>query len=361
MIVDKWKIELEKHLPNVKTYLANVLKETAEIKIDSVVSADKQDLVKSLDKNDVFIITRDEVHHSSIILILDNAWLGLLSSIMMGVEEDKYNEITRDLLKKFVTEMLVMLKKQLRRNGLKLAPGEMEVLTHKQMEKKFVHEAYFHAIFSISGLGKKAARAELLIGYTDDQLSNDDSGDKPDQENKTSSKSTKGSESRKISENMEDAGDKTFALSDDTDSVTKVADAATGDQFAGMSTDNVDGDTAADQSSDDNVVTGRKVEFDNFEQTGIDELIGDTRNMALLKDVEMEVSVQLGQIEMPLGKVLQLSKGSIIELNKLAGEPVDILVNGSYIAHGEVVVIDEHFGVRISNLITTRERITRLR
>ena len=57
---------------------------------------------------------------------------------------------------------------------------------------------------------------------------------------------------------------------------------------------------------------------------------------------------------------MQLTKGSVIELEKLAGEPVDILVNGHCIAHGEVVVIDEHFGVRISNLITTRQRIAGL-
>jgi len=112
----------------------------------------------------------------------------------------------------------------------------------------------------------------------------------------------------------------------------------------------------------DQVISGRKVEFEGFDETGGREASnGHSRSMALLKDVEMEVSVQLGQIEMPLGKVLQLAKGSIIELDKLAGEPVDILVNGSKIAQGEVVVIDEHFGVRITNLITTRERIARLK
>ena len=88
---------------------------------------------------------------------------------------------------------------------------------------------------------------------------------------------------------------------------------------------------------------------------------GNGHSMDLLKDVEMDVSVELGKIELPLGKVLQLSKGSVIELEKLAGEPVDILVNGHRIAHGEVVVIDEHFGVRISNLITTRQRLASLK
>jgi flagellar motor switch protein FliN/FliY len=110
------------------------------------------------------------------------------------------------------------------------------------------------------------------------------------------------------------------------------------------------------------IISGREVEFDDFDDVpnGAEDLNGNGRSMDLLGDVEMDVSVELGRIELPLGKVLQLAKGSVIELEKLAGEPVDILVNGQCIAQGEVVVIDEHFGVRIANLITTRQRIAKL-
>ena len=88
---------------------------------------------------------------------------------------------------------------------------------------------------------------------------------------------------------------------------------------------------------------------------------GEVHSMDLLKDVDLDVSVELGRIELPLGKVLELAKGSVIELEKLAGEPVDILVNGNRIALGEVVVIDEHFGVRISSLVTTKKRLAKIK
>jgi len=98
-----------------------------------------------------------------------------------------------------------------------------------------------------------------------------------------------------------------------------------------------------------------KVEFDQFsDANGV--ALSDTTDpkMDILKDIEVDVSVELGRITMPIGQVLKLVKGSIIELENLAGEPIDILVNGLKIAHGEVVVIDEHFGVRITKMITTK-------
>ena len=77
-------------------------------------------------------------------------------------------------------------------------------------------------------------------------------------------------------------------------------------------------------------------------------------NIEILKDVNVEVSVELGRITMPLGDVLNLSKGSVVELENLAGEQINVLVNGQKIAMAEVVVIGEHFGVRISKLISTK-------
>ena len=91
-------------------------------------------------------------------------------------------------------------------------------------------------------------------------------------------------------------------------------------------------------------------EFDDVEKTNIDS----SNNLDMLKDVNVEVSVELGRITMPLGDVLNLSKGSVVELENLAGEQINVLVNGLNIAMGEVVVIGEHFGVRISKLISTK-------
>lgn len=74
-------------------------------------------------------------------------------------------------------------------------------------------------------------------------------------------------------------------------------------------------------------------------------------------DVALEVSVELGRTKKKIREILDFSEGSIIELDKLVGEPIDILVNGKFIASGEVVVIDENFGVRIKSIIKPENRI----
>ncbi|MEO3945094.1 flagellar motor switch phosphatase FliY [Gorillibacterium sp. CAU 1737] len=86
----------------------------------------------------------------------------------------------------------------------------------------------------------------------------------------------------------------------------------------------------------------------------------DEGNLGLLMDIPLKVTVELGRSKMLIKDILQLSQGSIIELDKLAGEPVDILVNNKLIAKGEVVVIDENFGVRVTDIINQWERIQKI-
>jgi len=87
--------------------------------------------------------------------------------------------------------------------------------------------------------------------------------------------------------------------------------------------------------------------------TGESEAIdGGPGNLNLLLDVNLQVTVELGRKEMSFAEVLQLSKGSLVELSKIADEPVDIYVNQSKIAEGEVVVVDDHFGVRVTKLLS---------
>ncbi len=83
-------------------------------------------------------------------------------------------------------------------------------------------------------------------------------------------------------------------------------------------------------------------------------------NMELIKDVPLEVTVRLGKTVMKIRDILELGDGSIIELDKLAGEPVDLLVNGKLVAKGEVVVIDENFGFRVKDIISPTERLSTL-
>jgi len=85
------------------------------------------------------------------------------------------------------------------------------------------------------------------------------------------------------------------------------------------------------------------------------------RNMELLMDVELPVSIELGRTRMHISDILSLSPGSIVELDKLVGEPVDLLVNQKRVAQGEVVVVEESFGLRITQLVSPEERLNNLK
>lgn len=78
----------------------------------------------------------------------------------------------------------------------------------------------------------------------------------------------------------------------------------------------------------------------------------DVSNMDLLMDISLRVTVELGRTRMTLHQVLELQNGSVVELDRLAGDPVDIYINERLIAHGEVVVVDDKFGVRITELVS---------
>ncbi len=86
----------------------------------------------------------------------------------------------------------------------------------------------------------------------------------------------------------------------------------------------------------------------------------ETKNIDMLMDVNLPVAIELGRTKMSISDILALGPGSIVELAKLAGEPVDLLVNQRVVAKGEVVVIDENFGVRITQLLTPEERLKAL-
>lgn len=99
--------------------------------------------------------------------------------------------------------------------------------------------------------------------------------------------------------------------------------------------------------------------FSSFEQYQLEE--AESKNLNMLLDIPLQVTVELGRTKRSVKEILELSPGSIIELDKLAGEPVDILVNNRLIAKGEVVVIDENFGVRVTDIISQSDRIQKLR
>ena len=84
------------------------------------------------------------------------------------------------------------------------------------------------------------------------------------------------------------------------------------------------------------------------------------RNLDLILDIPLKVTVELGRTKMVVSELLNLGQGSVIELNKLAGEPMEVLVNDKLIARGEAVVVNEKFGVRLTDIISPAERVEQL-
>ena len=97
--------------------------------------------------------------------------------------------------------------------------------------------------------------------------------------------------------------------------------------------------------------------FQNFSPTSAS-TAGNDINMIL--DIPVQLTVELGRTRIPIKHILQLAQGSVVELETLAGEPMDVLVNGYLIAQGEVVVVNDKFGIRLTDIVTPSERMRRL-
>ena len=103
-------------------------------------------------------------------------------------------------------------------------------------------------------------------------------------------------------------------------------------------------------------IEGHKAEFTTLDESTKKAFAVDDK-LEFLKDVSLNVLIELGRTKMQIKDIIELERGYVIELDKLASEPVDVYVNNKKIAEGEVVVIDKHFGIRITNLIETAERL----
>ena len=88
---------------------------------------------------------------------------------------------------------------------------------------------------------------------------------------------------------------------------------------------------------------------------------GDNPNLDVILDIPVSLSMEVGNTQVTIRNLLQLNQGSVVELDRLAGEALDVLVNGTLIAHGEVVVVNEKFGIRLTDIVSPTERIQNLR
>ncbi|MES9811712.1 MAG: flagellar motor switch protein FliN [Candidatus Thiodiazotropha sp.] len=112
-------------------------------------------------------------------------------------------------------------------------------------------------------------------------------------------------------------------------------------------------DEQVDKESDDKAAAAS---FDELQ----DEPGNDAVNMDAILDVPVTISMEIGRTKINIRNLLQLNQGSVVELDRLAGEPMDVLVNGTLIAQGEVVVVNEKFGLRLTDIISPSERVKRI-
>jgi flagellar motor switch protein FliN len=123
------------------------------------------------------------------------------------------------------------------------------------------------------------------------------------------------------------------------------------DQQLDDNLDNLDNSAEEDVS-----IIAEKAEFEEFDEASSKGGVSNDR-LNMLRDLQLNVFIELGRTKMQIKDILELERGYVIELDKLASEPVDIFVNNKKIAEGEVVVIDKHFGIRIINLSEASERL----
>ncbi len=116
------------------------------------------------------------------------------------------------------------------------------------------------------------------------------------------------------------------------------------------------------EENENTEVEGEGVDLENVDQESVDQETGEQgeRELDFILDIPLELSVELGKTKMLVNDLLQLGQGSIIELNKLAGEPLEVYINKKLIARGEVVVVNEKFGVRLTDVITPIDRVKSL-
>lgn len=116
-----------------------------------------------------------------------------------------------------------------------------------------------------------------------------------------------------------------------------------------------------------NATEARAAEFDNLREEGAGAAAPAAAesnrevNLDFILDVPVTLSMEVGRTRVPIRNLLQLNQGSVVELDREAGEPLDVYVNGTLIAHGEVVVVNEKFGIRLTDVISPAERIRKLK
>ncbi|MBK9246958.1 MAG: flagellar motor switch protein FliN [Ignavibacteria bacterium] len=133
-----------------------------------------------------------------------------------------------------------------------------------------------------------------------------------------------------------------------------------------MTQEEIDALLKGDTGDDADAGAGIVVDAPSFpelpsNEEAVEQIIAGDSKLSLLYDLQLPVSIELGRTNMLIRDILRLGRGSVVEFDKLVSEPVDVLVNGKKVAEGEVVVVDKHFGIRITTLVDPTDRLRNLK
>jgi flagellar motor switch protein FliN/FliY len=128
----------------------------------------------------------------------------------------------------------------------------------------------------------------------------------------------------------------------------------------GMNAAMVEGGNTEAAENSNNGNDYERADFKNLNDSS-EHLTTSDANLDVILDIPVTLSMEIGRTEIPIHNLLQLNQGSVVELDRLAGEPMDVLINGTLIAHGEVVVINEKFGIRLTDVVSPSERVKKLK
>ncbi len=152
---------------------------------------------------------------------------------------------------------------------------------------------------------------------------------------------------------------------------TGTQNADSGDDWAAAMAEQADTEQSVDPVEEAGTVQANATsqeKADDYERAAFKDLNGSRNqlttgeaNLEVILDIPVTLSMEIGRTELPIHNLLQLNQGSVVELDRMAGEPLDVLVNVTLIAHGEVVVVNEKFGIRLTDVISPAERVKNLK
>ena len=132
------------------------------------------------------------------------------------------------------------------------------------------------------------------------------------------------------------------------------------DDWAAAMAEQADAEAETSEATEENTDDVQVADFDELSDTS-DGTEFDSNKLDTILDIPVNISMEVGRSSISIRNLLQLNQGSVVELDRVAGEPLDVLVNGTLIAHGEVVVVNDKFGIRLTDVISQIERIKKLK